>query len=91
MKKVTRSRNNDTWIQVWGEQKHIMDHHNELSIHLSSKTNQMQMKIRFRLFNDGLGFRYEIPDQKELNEFKILDELTEFNFSEDSQSWWIPA
>ena len=91
VKKVTRSRNNDTWIQVWGEQKHIMDHHNELSIHLSSKTNQMQMKIRFRLFNDGLGFRYEIPDQKELNEFKILDELTEFNFSEDSQSWWIPA
>ncbi len=91
VKKVTRSRNNDTWIQVWGEQKHIMDHHNELSIHLSSKTNHMQMKIRFRLFNDGLGFRYEIPDQKELNEFKILDELTEFNFSEDSQSWWIPA
>ena len=91
VKQVTRSKNNETWTQVWGEQKHITDHHNELAIHLSSKTNQMQMIIRFRLFNDGLGFRYEIPDQKDLNEFKILDELTEFNFSEDSKSWWIPA
>ena len=91
VKQVTRSKNNETWTQVWGEQKHITDHHNELAIHLSSKTNQMQMIIRFRLFNDGLGFRYELPDQKDLNEFKILDELTEFNFSEDSQSWWIPA
>jgi len=89
--KVQRSSKNETWTQVWGEQKHITDNHNELAIHLSSKTNQMQMIIRFRLFNDGLGFRYELPEQKELNNFKILDELTEFNFSEDSQSWWIPA
>ena len=91
VKKVTRSRKNETWTQVWGEQKHITDNHNELAIHLSSKTNQMQMVIRFRLFNDGLGFRYELPEQNEMNDFKILDELTEFNFSEDSESWWIPA
>jgi len=89
--KVQRSSKNETWTQVWGEQKHITDNHNELAIYLSSKTNQMEMIIRFRLFNDGLGFRYELPEQKELNNFKILDELTEFNFSEDSQSWWIPA
>ena len=91
VKKVTRSRKNETWTQVWGEQKYITDNHNELAVHLSSKTNQMQMVIRFRLFNDGLGFRYELPEQNEMNDFKILDELTEFNFSEDSQSWWIPA
>ena len=91
VKKVTRSIKNETWKQVWGEQKNITDNHNELAIHLSSKTNQMQMIIRFRLFNDGLGFRYEIPEQNEMNDFKILDELTEFNFSEDSESWWIPA
>ena len=91
VKKVTRSRKNETWKQVWGEQKHITDNNNELAIHLSSKTNQMQMVIRFRLFNDGLGFRYELPEQNEMNDFKILDELTEFNFSEDSESWWIPA
>ena len=89
--KVQRSSKNETWTQVWGEQKHITDNHNELAVYLSSKTNQMEMIIRFRLFNDGLGFRYELPEQKELNNFKILDELTEFNFSEDSQSWWIPA
>ena len=88
---VTRSRKNTTWTQVWGEQKQIVDHHNELAIHVTSNTNHIQMIIRFRLFNDGLGFRYEIPKQKELNEFKILNELTEFNFSEDATSWWIPA
>ena len=49
------------------------------------------MTIHFRLFNDGLGFRYDIPKQKSIDNFNILDELTEFNFSEDSQSWWIPA
>ena len=91
VKKVTRSRKNETWTQVWGEQKHITDNHNELDVHISSKTNQMQMVIRFRLFNDGLGFRYELPEQNEMNDFKILDELTEFNFSEDSESWLIPA
>ena len=88
---VTRSRNNTTWTQVWGEQKQIVDHHNELAIHVTSNSNNIQMIIRFRLFNDGLGFRYEIPEHKELNEFKILDELTEFNFAEDATSWWIPA
>ena len=88
---ITRSRNNTTWTQVWGEQKEIADHHNELAVQLTSNSNDIQMIIRFRLFNDGLGFRYEIPEHTELNEFKILDELTEFNFAEDATSWWIPA
>ena len=91
VEKVKRFSSNETWTQVWGEQKSIKDQHNELEVHLSSKSNQIQMIIRIRLFNDGLGFRYELPNQKEMNDFKILDELTEFNFSEDSQSWWIPA
>jgi len=91
IKNVSRSRKNIAWTQVWGEQKQIIDHHNELAIHVTSNSNNIQMIIRFRLFNDGLGFRYEIPKQKELNEFKIMDELTEFNFAEDATSWWIPA
>ena len=70
IKNVSRSRKNKTWTQVWGEQKQITDHHNELAIHVTSNSHDIQMIIRFRLFNDGLGFRYEIPEQKELNEFK---------------------
>ena len=49
------------------------------------------MILRFRIFDDGIGFRYEVPRQNQLSEFTILDELTEFNLSEDSPSWWIPA
>ena len=49
------------------------------------------MNLRFRLFDDGLGFRYELVGQDGLDEYNIMNELTEFNFTEDSNSWWIPA
>ena len=87
--------NYELWEQVWGEQKTILNEYNELVITVLSNSNNTNsdftsMKVRFRLFDDGLGFRYEIsnPDNKEIN---IFDELTQFNFSEDSPSWWIPA
>jgi len=89
--KMQISNNNQPWTQVWGEQKVIFDNHNELALSVVSKNSELEMIIRFRLFNDGLGFRYEIPNQKQITDFKILDELTEFNFAEDSPSWWIPA
>ena len=81
----------ETWTQVWGEQKEVLDHHNELLIELSSNDNMRMMNVRFRAFNDGIGFRYEIPQQEGVDSFNILDEITEFNFTEDSPSWWIPA
>ena len=79
------------WTQVWGEQKNIVNEYNQLVLSVVSKGDQKRLKVYFRLFNDGLGFRYEFPKQKNIDKIKIIDELTEFNFSEDSQSWWIPA
>ena len=85
------SSSNSNWSQVWGEQKVIKDHFNQLSVVLKSSKTSYEMKVHFRLYDDGLGFRYEIEEQSEIDSFNILDELTEFNFSEDSPAWWIPA
>lgn len=79
------------WTQVWGEQKEILDDHKELFLRLLSNENDHEINLRFRVFNDGIGFRYEIPEQEGIDRFNIIDELTEFNFAEDSPSWWIPA
>jgi len=79
------------WTQVWGEQSEIIDEYNQLVLSILSTDDQSRLIIHFRLFDDGLGFRYEFPKQENINKIKILDELTEFNFSEDSPSWWIPA
>ena len=88
---ISNHSSNTSWSQVWGEQKVIQDHYNQLSLKLKSKNNNLTMILNFKLFDDGLGFRYEIPKHNDLTQFNILDELTEFNFSEDSKSWWIPA
>ena len=90
LQKKTNSQTK-SWTQVWGEQLHVLDNHNELAVTVFSKETSLKMIVRFRLFDDGLGFRYEIPEQQGIDSFNILDELTEFNFSEDSPSWWIPA
>jgi len=90
IKANTRSQNN-TWDQVWGEQKIVNDNHNELELTLLCTIEKNKMILRFRMFNDGMGFRYEIPKQDKISDFTILDELTEFNLAEDSPSWWIPA
>ena len=89
--KVKRRSKDKSWKQVWGEQKIIRDNHNELELTLLCKVEKNKMILRFRIFDDGIGFRYEVPRQNQLSEFTILDELTEFNLSEDSPSWWIPA
>lgn len=82
----------ETWIQVWGEKKDIRNNYNELSISLVEETKQAgKMNIIFRVFDDGIGFRYEIPEQAGLNSFEIMDELTEFTFTDDHSSWWIGA
>lgn len=82
----------ETWEQVWGEKQFIRNHYNELKIDLAEKKGeQRQMSIVFRVFNDGIGFRYLIPEQANLNNFVIMDELTEFNMTDDQTAWWIPA
>ena len=68
------------WTQVWGEQREIKDNYGEMLVGVKSNKNAFKMNVRFRLFDDGLGFRYEIPKQDALDSYNILDEITEFNF-----------
>ena len=87
-----RSTFDETWTQPWGEVKAIRDHHNELRIGMSEgASNPRQLDIVFRVFDDGVGFRYEFPEQPSLGEFQIMDEQTEFAMPGDHQAWWIPA
>ncbi|MDO9549298.1 MAG: glycoside hydrolase family 97 N-terminal domain-containing protein, partial [Candidatus Marinimicrobia bacterium] len=82
----------ETWSQPWGEVKNIRNHYNEMKILLKEKTKpHRRMNIIFRAFDDGIGLRYELPEQENLNDFQITDELTEFNFSGDHRCWWIGA
>ena len=89
--KVDSSNMNETWNPVWGEVKTIRDNHNELKITLTQKETDRQILLTFRLFDEGLGFRYEFPSQKNLSYFVVSDELTEFNLGEDHTAFWIPG
>jgi alpha-glucosidase len=89
---LERSSHDQTWTQPWGEVKTIRDRHNELRVTLTDGGEApRQLVIVFRLFDDGLGFRYEFPEQPNLDEFQIMDEHTEIALSGNGQSWWIPA
>ncbi|WP_181214817.1 glycoside hydrolase family 97 protein [Phocaeicola faecicola] len=81
----------ETWTPVWGEEKEIRNHYNELTVTLNQAANDRQMVIRFRLFNDGLGFRYEFPQQKNLNYFIIKEEHSQFAMAGDHTAFWIPG
>jgi alpha-glucosidase len=80
---------NETWTQPWGEEKEITNQYNELKVLLFNKNQNVHLNIIFRIFNDGLGFRYEIPTQTSYKNAEIKDEITEFNFPSDHQCWWI--
>lgn len=81
-----------TWTQPWGEVREVRDRHNELRISLEEeRAGGRRMVVVFRLFDDGLGFRYELPEQPGLSEFQITRELTEFAMADDARAWWIPA
>src|SRR5712671_563181 len=88
----TRSTHDETWTQPWGEVARVRDHHNELRVSVV-ETGAPGRKFDFvvRAFNDGIGFRYEVPAQPALGEFVISDELTQFNFADNAKSWWIPS
>lgn len=89
IKSAVVTSNDQTWEPVLGENKTIRNHYNELEVVLSQ--NSREMILRFRLFDDGLGFRYEFPKQKDLNYFTIKEELTEFAMAADHKAFWLPG
>ena len=88
VKSVTTSSQDDAWKPVWGEMSEIRNHYNEMAVTLLHDSIR-EVVIRFRLFDDGLGFRYEFPKQEKLNYFIIGQEKTEFNLAEDYTTFWI--
>ena len=78
----------ETWEPVWGEESQIRNHYNELLVSLR-KEDGVAMNIRFRLYDEGLGFRYEFPMENKLIYFKVAEEMTEFSLSGDHTAWWI--
>jgi hypothetical protein len=86
---------NETWNPVWGEVQSIRNNYKELAVTLQQVLSEpkltRQLKIRFRLFDDGLGFRYEFPVQEQLKYFIVTEEKTEFNLTGDHKTFWIPG
>lgn len=87
----SRDSLDETWEPVWGEESSIRNHYNELLVRLRQKESGRRMDVRFRLFDDGLGFRYEFPGGQPLVYFVIKEELTELAMAGDHLSWWIPG
>ncbi len=82
---------NETWQTVWGEETKIQNHYNELMVKLKQNETDREIIVRFRLFNEGLGFRYEFPEQKNLIYFVIKEERTEFAMTGNHTAFWIPG
>lgn len=93
IEKVDRDTVDENWEQVWGEACLIRNHYHEAVISLAGKkgSNTGRMQIAFRVFDDGVGFRYIIPSAEKGQYVEIMDELTEFSFVSDNVVWWIPA
>jgi len=88
----TRQTVDETWTQPWGEVARVRDHHNELKLSVvETAAPSRQFSVTFRVFDDGVGFRYEFPAQANLGDFVITDELTEFALVDDARAWWIPS
>jgi len=88
----TASSADSSWTQPFGEWKTIRDRHNELALRFREKTGlKREMDVTFRIFDDGIGFRYSFPDQPNLHQANIADELTEFAFAQNGTAWWKPA
>ena len=81
----------ETWKPVWGEEKEIRNHYNQLAVTLAQPKNNRYIIIEFRLFNDGLGFRYDFPQQPNLNYFVIKEERSQFAMTGDHKAFWIPG
>jgi alpha-glucosidase len=86
------SEHDDTWEQPWGERRYVRNHYRELRVELEQKRiGGRKLAIVFRIYDDGVGFRYEFPSQPQLRDTQITDELTEFVVAQPATAWWIPA
>ena len=81
----------ETWKPVWGESSTIRNHYNELEVELNQPASKRNIVIRFRVYDDGMGLRYEFPQQKSLNYFVIKEEHTQFAMAGDHTAWWLPG
>ena len=81
----------ESWNPVWGEVKTIRNNYNELAVTLTQPSTSRHILIRFRVFNDGIGFRYEFPQQENLNYFTIKEEKTQFAMTGDHKAFWLPG
>ena len=88
---ISTSSFDETWQPVWGEVKEIRNHYNEMVAELKQPATNRYMNIRFRVYDDGVGFRYEFPQQKNLVYFTIKEEHTQFALTGDHTAWWIPG
>ena len=87
-----RTKVDETWTQPWGEVARVRDQHNELRITAEETTSRhRRFVVAFRAFDDGVAFRYELPEQPGLGDFEIMDERTEFTFAQNARAWWIPS
>ena len=87
-----RATYDSTWTQPWGEVARVRDHHNELRVDVAeTKAPARRFTVAFRVFNDGLGFRYELPDQPAITDYEVSDELTEFTMADNASAWWIAS
>ena len=92
MGKVTRASLDETWSQPWGEDAQVRNHYSEMKVTLQEKGGaKRQLGVVFRAFDDGVAFRYEFPRQRGLQDFVIMDEVTQFALPTDAQAWSIPA
>ena len=89
--KVSTSTFDETWKPVWGEEEAIRNHYNEMFVEMEKPSNGRFMNLRFRVYNDGVGFRYEFPQQKYLPYFVVKAEHTQFAMTGDHTAWWIPG
>nr|WP_314922843.1 glycoside hydrolase family 97 protein [Prevotella pallens] len=86
-----KTSHDDTWKPVWGETDEIRNHYNEMTVSLLQAKSNRNIKICFRVYDDGVGFRYEFPQQKNLNYFVIKEEHTQFAMAGDHKAWWLPG
>ena len=89
---TTRATHDETWTQPWGELSHVREHYNEVAVSVEEMSApNRKFVVRVRAFDDGIGFRYEFPEQPALGAFSISDELTEFSLADNGKAWWIPS
>ena len=91
IKGTERSSLDETWEQPWGESRYVRNHYNELKVLLQEVAGKRKLNVIFRLFNDGIGYRYEFPQQESMDSLVIMSEATEFKMPRIHKAWWIPA